>query len=59
MSAFGVGESLAKASRLARQLYRGGKVAFADKAAGESVLTASGLDHCEPYEGTVEGARRR
>jgi putative NADH-flavin reductase len=45
MSAFGVGDSLAKASAFARFLYNsGGKATFADKAAGERILTASGLD---------------
>ena len=49
MSAFGVGESLAKASALARFLYRGGKATFADKAAGERILTASLLDWTLAY----------
>ncbi|MDP4510202.1 NAD(P)H-binding protein [Nonomuraea sp. G32] len=44
MSAFGVGESLSKASAILRFLYRGGKAIFADKAAGEQILTASALD---------------
>jgi putative NADH-flavin reductase len=44
MSAFGVGESLPKASAILRLLYRGGKATFADKAAGERILTASALD---------------
>lgn len=44
MSAFGVGESLAKASGILRFLYKGGKANFADKAAGERILTASALD---------------
>jgi uncharacterized protein YbjT (DUF2867 family) len=44
MSAFGVGESLAKASAILRFLYKGGKATFADKAAGEQILTASALD---------------
>ncbi|MGX9886876.1 NAD(P)-dependent oxidoreductase [Streptomyces sp. NPDC002276] len=49
MSAFGVGESLAKASAFARFLYKGGKATFADKAAGERILTASGLDWTLAY----------
>ncbi|WP_328370279.1 SDR family oxidoreductase [Streptomyces sp. NBC_00457] len=44
MSAFGVGESLAKGSGILRFLYKGGKANFADKAAGERILTASALD---------------
>ncbi|MDT0568459.1 NAD(P)-binding oxidoreductase [Streptomyces sp. DSM 3412] len=44
MSAFGVGDSLAKASGILRFLYKGGKANFADKAAGERILTASALD---------------
>lgn len=50
MSAFGVGDSLAKASAFARFLYNsGGKATFADKAAGERILTASGLDWTLAY----------
>ncbi|WP_105974299.1 NAD(P)-dependent oxidoreductase [Streptomyces geranii] len=50
MSAFGVGDSLAKASAFARLLYKsGGKATFADKAAGERILTASGLDWTLAY----------
>ncbi|MFC8662243.1 NAD(P)-dependent oxidoreductase [Streptomyces sp. NPDC057199] len=49
MSAFGVGDSLAKASGLLRLLYKGGKATFADKAAGEQILTASGLDWTLAY----------
>jgi putative NADH-flavin reductase len=50
MSAFGVGDSLAKASAFARVLYNsGGKATFADKAAGERILTASGLDWTLAY----------
>jgi putative NADH-flavin reductase len=50
MSAFGVGDSLAKASAFARVLYNsGGKAPFADKAAGERILTASGLDWTLAY----------
>lgn len=49
MSAFGVGDSLAKASGLLRFLYKGGKATFADKAAGEQILTASGLDWTLAY----------
>lgn len=44
MSAFGVADSLAKASMLMRLLYQGGKETFADKAAGEKILTSSELD---------------
>lgn len=44
MSAFGVGESLAKASGIVRFMYKGGRTTFADKAAGERILTASALD---------------
>jgi putative NADH-flavin reductase len=44
MSAFGVGTSLAKASRVLRLLYRGGRETFADKAAGEELLTGASLD---------------
>ncbi|MFH0176480.1 NAD(P)-dependent oxidoreductase [Streptomyces cacaoi] len=50
MSAFGVGESLAKASAFARFLYNsGGRATFADKIAGERILTASGLDWTLAY----------
>ncbi|MFI5882338.1 NAD(P)-dependent oxidoreductase [Streptomyces sp. NPDC051554] len=50
MSAFGVGDSLVKASAFARVLYNsGGKATFADKAAGERILTASGLDWTLAY----------
>ena len=50
MSGFGVGESLPKASWLARLMYdSGGKAIFADKAAGEKILTASGLDWTIAY----------
>lgn len=41
MSAFGVGESLPKGSAILRFLYKGGRATFADKAAGEQILTAS------------------
>ncbi len=45
MSAFGVGESLPKASSIARFMYSlGGKAIYADKAAGERILTAADLD---------------
>ncbi|MFD3308616.1 NAD(P)-dependent oxidoreductase [Streptomyces sp. NPDC058656] len=44
MSAFGVGESLAKASGVLRFLYKGGRATFADKAAGERILTDSALE---------------
>lgn len=44
MSAFGVGESLTKGSAILRLIYRGGKATFADKAAGEQILTTSALD---------------
>ncbi|RSM53730.1 hypothetical protein DMB66_38685 [Actinoplanes sp. ATCC 53533] len=49
MSAFGVGESLGKANALMRFLYAGGKATFADKAAGERILTGSGLDWTLAY----------
>ncbi|MFF3380402.1 NAD(P)-dependent oxidoreductase [Streptomyces sp. NPDC002680] len=50
MSAFGVGDSLAKASAFARLLYNsGGRATFADKAAGERILTASALDWTLAY----------
>jgi putative NADH-flavin reductase len=50
MSGFGVGESLPKASWLARLMYNsGGKAIYADKAAGEKILTASGLDWTLAY----------
>jgi putative NADH-flavin reductase len=50
MSAFGVGESLPKASWLARLMYNvGGRAIYADKAAGEKILTASGLDWTLAY----------
>lgn len=50
MSAFGVGESLSKASAVARFMYNsGGKATFADKAAGEAMLTASDLDWTLAY----------
>jgi putative NADH-flavin reductase len=50
MSAFGVGESRTKASWLARLMYNtGGKAIYADKAAGEKILTASGLDWTLAY----------
>jgi len=49
MSAFGVGESLDKANALMRMLYAGGKATFADKAAGERILTGSGLDWTLAY----------
>ncbi|MDT3439242.1 NAD(P)H-binding protein [Pseudofrankia sp. BMG5.37] len=50
MSAFGVGESLRKASALARLMYSsGGKAVFADKAAGERYLTSSDLDWTLAY----------
>ncbi|MGX9885515.1 NAD(P)-dependent oxidoreductase [Streptomyces sp. NPDC002276] len=44
MSAFGVGDSLAKASGILRFMYKGGRTTFADKAAGERILTNSDLD---------------
>lgn len=44
MSAFGVGPSAEKASTLARLMYKtGAKAIYADKAAGERVLTSSSL----------------
>src|SRR5690349_23511980 len=49
MSAFGVGDSLDKAGALMRLLYAGGKATFADKAAGERILTGSGLDWTLAY----------
>lgn len=50
LSAFGVGDSLAKASTMARMMYRtGGKAIYADKAAGERVLTTSDLDWTLAY----------
>ncbi|WP_437773348.1 NAD(P)-dependent oxidoreductase [Arthrobacter sp. KNU40] len=50
MSAFGVGVSLQKASLLARLMYKsGGSAIYADKAAGEKVLTASDLDWTLAY----------
>lgn len=50
MSAFGVGESRAKASWLARLMYNsGGKAIYADKEAGEKILTSSGLDWTLAY----------
>ena len=50
MSAFGVGESRAKASRLARLMYdAGAKAIYADNAAGEKILTTSGLDWTLAY----------
>ena len=50
MSAFGVGESLQKASFLARLMYKsGGSAIYADKAAGEKILTASDLDWTLAY----------
>lgn len=55
MSSFGVGASLAKGSALLRLLYRGGAATFADKAAGERVLTASGLDWTVAYPVMLTG----
>jgi uncharacterized protein YbjT (DUF2867 family) len=50
MSAFGVGASLPKASWIARLIYNsGGKATFADKAAGEQLLTASRLEWALAY----------
>jgi putative NADH-flavin reductase len=50
MSAFGVGDSLPKASALARLMYSsGGRAIFADKAAGERFLTSSDLDWTLAY----------
>jgi NAD(P)H-binding len=50
MSAFGVGESRLKASWRARLMdSAGGKSIYADKAAGEKILTASGLDWTLAY----------
>ncbi|WP_269936678.1 NAD(P)-dependent oxidoreductase [Arthrobacter sp. HY1533] len=50
MSAFGVGDSLPKASGLAQLMYSGGgKAIFADKAAGEKVLKASSLEWTLAY----------
>ncbi len=50
MSAFGVGDSLPKASAIARLMYSsGGKAIFADKAAGERFLTSSDLDWTVAY----------
>ena len=59
MSAFGVGESRAKASALARLMYgTGGKAIFADKAAGERILTASDLDWTLAYPVLLTNGRR-
>ena len=50
MSAFGVGESLPKASFLARLMYRtGARAIYADKARGEQLLTTSDLDWTLAY----------
>lgn len=50
MSAFGVGDSRLKASWLAQLMYNsGGRAIYADKAAGEKILTASGLDWTLAY----------
>lgn len=50
MSAFGVGDSLPKASALARLMYSsGGRAIYADKAAGERILTSSDLDWTLAY----------
>ena len=50
LPAFGVGESLAKASAIARLMYStGGKAIFADKAIGERILTGSDLDWTLAY----------
>ena len=53
MSAFGVGESLAKASWIVRLMYAGGKTTFADKAAGEKLLAESALDWTLAYPGLL------
>lgn len=50
LSAFGVGDSLAKASTIARLMYStGGKAIYADKAVGERILTSSDLDWTLAY----------
>jgi uncharacterized protein YbjT (DUF2867 family) len=56
LSAFGVGDSLATASWLARQMFRGGRATFADKAEGEAVLAASPLDVTVVYPGLLTNA---
>ncbi|MFD3377520.1 NAD(P)-dependent oxidoreductase [Streptomyces sp. NPDC058697] len=53
MSAFGVGESLAKGSGMLRLMYKGGRTTFADKAAGERILTDSDLDWTIAYPGLL------
>jgi putative NADH-flavin reductase len=59
MSAFGVGESRLKASWLARLMYNaGGKSIYADKAAGEKILTDSGLDWTLAYPVLLTNKRR-
>ncbi len=52
VSAFGAGDTAEKASGFARLIYRTvfGKF-FADKAASDAMLTASGLDHTIVYPG--------
>lgn len=50
MSAFGVGDSAEKASWIAKLMYEGGgRAIYADKAAGEKVLSASALDWTLAY----------
>lgn len=50
LSAFGVGDSLAKASTIARIMYStGGKAIYADKAVGERILITSDLDWTLAY----------
>jgi len=59
MSAFGVGESRAKASPLARLMYAAGaKAIYADKAAGEKILTASDLAWTLAYPVLLTNGRR-
>ncbi len=50
MSAFGVGDSVEKASWIAKLMYKGGgRAIYADKAAGEKILTSSSLDWTLAY----------
>ncbi|MGF2949488.1 NAD(P)H-binding protein [Microbacterium alcoholitolerans] len=57
VSAFGAGDTAEKASGFARLIYRTvfGKF-FADKAASDAVLTASGLDHTIVYPVNLKDA---
>lgn len=61
VSAFGVGDSLAKASLLARLIFRTAlRKKYQDKAASEALLKASGLKWTLGYPGALnDGGRRR